>query len=519
MAGKRNNTEFQQETEERFAKYDALFEKILGELQTLNVRKEQKDDGVLTINANHKPYLKLHFPRFSGDDPTGWIYQAEQYFEFQNVATTDQVSLASFHLDGIALQWHRWYTKTRGPLTWAEFTTALLNRFGPTDYEDPSEALHRLKQVTTVAAYQEAFERLSNRLDGLPELFLMGCFIGGLKEEIRLEVKIKKPRTLSDAIGIARMVEEKLSLHEGLSLASQKPQLASDSTHPPSNPGLLGSAPTQRLSLPAPSPIRRLSNVEARERREKGLCYYCDDRYTPGHKCSKPQLFMISGVQEVDNVVHVTENADPVPHGLQAEISFLAVSGTILPQTLRLSGKIGDHTIVVLVDGGSTHNFISQALVDKLGLTVVNDVNFEVVVANEDKLVCAGRVRNLSIKFSGYTVTTDLFVLPVAAYPIVLGIQWLKTLGPVKIDFQDLTMGFRIGDSSHKLHGLKHSGLEELKPKRIAEIPTKKPYPVFCLADKASVRGGWIVMYLGYVRSPTRCMSPRSLHKPKKPTH
>ncbi|KAJ0919051.1 hypothetical protein HanRHA438_Chr05g0225021 [Helianthus annuus] len=118
MAGKRNNTEFQQETEERFAKYDALFEKILGELQTLNVRKEQKDDGVLTINANHKPYLKLHFPRFSGDDPTGWIYQAEQYFEFQNVATTDQVSLASFHLDGIALQWHRWYTKTRGPLTW-----------------------------------------------------------------------------------------------------------------------------------------------------------------------------------------------------------------------------------------------------------------------------------------------------------------------------------------------------------------------------------------------------------------
>ncbi|KAJ0855790.1 putative retrotransposon gag domain, aspartic peptidase domain superfamily [Helianthus annuus] len=426
----------------------------------------------------------------------------------------DQVNLASFHLDGIALQWYRWFTKTRGPLAWTEFTNALLNRFGPTDYDDPSEALHRLKQDTTVAAYQEAFERLSNRVDGLMESFLVGCFIGGLKDEVRLEVKLKKPRLLSEVIGVARMVEEKLTLHEGMNFTSQKPPLANDSTHPLSNSGLLGSAPTQRLSLPAPSPIRRLSNAEARERREKGLCYYCGDRYTPGHKCSKPQLFMISGVQEVDNVVHVTENVDPVPPGLQAEISFLAVSGTILPQTLRLSGKIGDHTMVVLVDGGSTHNFISQALVDKLGLTVVNDVNFEVVVANEDTLVCAGRVRNLSIKFSGYTVTTDLFVLPVAAYPIVLGIQWLKTLGPVKIDFQDLTIGFRIGDSSHKLYGLKRSGLAELESKRVAEVPTKKQYPVFCLADKAKVRG-WIVMGLGchlrrtswICRSPRRCMN------------
>ncbi|GKG00396.1 transposon ty3-G gag-pol polyprotein, partial [Tanacetum coccineum] len=143
------------------------------------------------------------------DDPTGWIYQAEQYIDFQKVALEDQVQLASFHLDGIALQWHRWHTKTRGPLTWEEFTKALLTRFGPTDYDAAAEALHRLKQVTTVAAYQESFERLSNQVDGLPESFLVGCFIGGLKEEIRLEVKLKNPRQLVDAIGVARVVEEK----------------------------------------------------------------------------------------------------------------------------------------------------------------------------------------------------------------------------------------------------------------------------------------------------------------------
>ncbi|KAF5761352.1 putative retrotransposon gag domain, aspartic peptidase domain superfamily [Helianthus annuus] len=494
MAGKRNFAEFQQDTEERFAKYDALFEKMLGELQTLNVRKEQKDDGVLTINSNHKPYLKLQFPRYGGDDPTGWIYQAEQYFDFQKVAPEDQVQLATFHLDGIALQWHRWYTKSKGPITWLEFTTALLSRFGPTDYDDPAESLHRLKQLTTVAVYVEAFERLSHRVDGLPEPFLVSCFIGGLKEEIRLEVKLKNPRRLVEAIGNARTVEEKLVVQgmivttpslEGIYGTSN----VNNSSSMQSGNGLLGAGPSPPLALPAPNPVRRLSAAEARSRREKGLCYYCDDRYTPGHKCSKPQLFMISEVHEVDNKVHVVENADLAQHDPQAEISFIAVSGTILPQTLRLSGRIKNKDVVVLVDGGSTHNFISQTLVDQLGLTIEKDVNFEVLVANEDTLVCAGRVRNLTIMFSGYTLTTDLFVLPIVAHPVVLGIQWLKTLGPVEFDFQDLTIGFRIANSSHKLHGLQRSGLNERQHDRTNGMRVRKPTPVFSLADKASSRG------------------------------
>lgn len=43
--------------------------------------------------------------------------------------------------------------KFRGPQNWNEFTNAVLLRFGPTDYEDPFEALTRLRQTSTVAAY------------------------------------------------------------------------------------------------------------------------------------------------------------------------------------------------------------------------------------------------------------------------------------------------------------------------------------------------------------------------------
>ena len=69
-------------------------------------------------------------------------------------------------------------------LTWDELTQAISLRFGPTEYEDPSKALTRLKQTSIVVVYQEAFKRLSHKVDGLPETFLIGCFITGLQDEI-----------------------------------------------------------------------------------------------------------------------------------------------------------------------------------------------------------------------------------------------------------------------------------------------------------------------------------------------
>ena len=139
--------------------------------------------------------------------------------------------MASFHLEGIALQWHRWLTKFKGPQTWTEFTTAILLRFGPTDYEDPSEALTRLKQTSLVIEYQEVFGKLSHQIDGLPETFLIGCLVAGLHDEIQLDVKIKQPCTLADAIGVSRLIEERNSLHPCTEHFSQ-PSLVSGMQQP-----------------------------------------------------------------------------------------------------------------------------------------------------------------------------------------------------------------------------------------------------------------------------------------------
>lgn len=107
------------------------------------------------------------------------------------MAPDQKAQIASFHLDGIALQWLQWLTKFWGSLIWEELSKAVLLHFGPTNCEDLLKVLTRLRQTTTVATYLEAFERLSHRVDSLQETFLIGCFIAGLRDDIHLDVKIK----------------------------------------------------------------------------------------------------------------------------------------------------------------------------------------------------------------------------------------------------------------------------------------------------------------------------------------
>ena len=170
-------------------------------------------------------------------------------------------------------------------------------RFGPTDYEDPSEALSRLKQTTTVSAYQEVFEGLSHKVDHLPENFLVGNFIAGLKDEVRLDVRVKQPKTLSEAISVAHLIEERNHLQRNRNSSFRPPEYVTQPrVQAQTVAALLGPSPSQRSNQSAggsQGTVRRITGQKARERREKGLCFYCDEKYVPGHRCTRPQMFKI----------------------------------------------------------------------------------------------------------------------------------------------------------------------------------------------------------------------------------
>ena len=72
------------------------------------------------------------------------------------------------------------------------------------------EALTHLKQTSSVIAYKGNFEILSNRLVGLSESHKLSYILSGMKDKIRLFVRMLVPKSLNEAFWLAKIQEEYL---------------------------------------------------------------------------------------------------------------------------------------------------------------------------------------------------------------------------------------------------------------------------------------------------------------------
>lgn len=167
------------------------------------------DDRPLDLGI-FKP--KSHeFPRFDGStDPCEWKFKANRFFNCNGTSDEHRLTIASFYLEGEALQWYWHYSNSRSLISWSDFLEALETRFGAVSSLESHGLLSKLKQVGSVAEYQRQFEILSNKVTGVSEEHLLGTFISGLKDELAFEVSSFMPRTLTQAMRLARLQESKI---------------------------------------------------------------------------------------------------------------------------------------------------------------------------------------------------------------------------------------------------------------------------------------------------------------------
>jgi hypothetical protein len=108
------------------------------------------------------------------------------------------------------------------------------------------------------------------------------------------------------------------------------------------------------------------------ERQLKCLCYNYDEKYFLGHKCKEQNIFMAISKDVVEDkieVSHATELPElaPItfpsdPSEVEPMIFLNALTGFSSPQTLKLIGYIKNRKVIVLIETGSTHNFIHRGI-------------------------------------------------------------------------------------------------------------------------------------------------------------
>jgi hypothetical protein len=376
-------------------------------------------------------YHKLDFTKFDGSsDPLPWLNRCEHYFRVHHTLEHKRVSYASFHLrEDVQLWFHRLELNGGAP-SWNCFVQLINTCFSPLG------ELTLLRRSGTVDEFCSKFMSLSYRGHTLTEPQQIQLFTTSLGEPLRTDVALQRPSSLDEAIMFARAYKQHSTTPTPPTPRSSQRTSAKSWTSASGGPqqSVVGS------SAPAPSKSttsRRLSSAEIADRRIKGLCFRCDEKYVPGHREECKHLFIIEVQIDDDDTPPPPANGDPT-------ISIHALTG-IQPRTsktMQMQVSVGTTVLTALLDSSSTHNFIDVATTEGACIVFQGGTSLRVTVANIDRLSSPGCCSNVAIDIGDEPFSITCYGLALGSFDMVLGVQWLESSGLVLWDFQRHTMAF-----------------------------------------------------------------------------
>ncbi|XP_026410370.1 uncharacterized protein LOC113305564 [Papaver somniferum] len=247
-------------------------------------------------------------------------------------------------------------------------------------------SFNKLSQKTTVEEYFDRYESLKALMKAhnpsSSEDYYTMSFISGLKEEIRKPVQMFKPSSETDAFYLARMQQASVDFQSKQFRPFSRPFQPSTTPYSSSTPSV----------------------KHMKVRRDNGLCYNYDEFYKKGHICKTPQLFMLIASEE---------------------------TGMVTPTTIRVPGCIQSHDTFVLIDTDSTRSFVDAKLAERLHLNVAPISPMLVTIANGDTTIS-----------KGFDFSSDLRILPLGGYDMVLGVDWMTQLGDIVFNLAELRDSF-----------------------------------------------------------------------------
>ena len=104
-----------------------------------------------------------------------------------------------------------------------------------------------------------------------------------------------------------------------------------------------------------------MTDSELQQKRERGICYQCDNKWSPGHRCRKKELNELVTCDEADEPeansdpeVKPDPELDVAKLNQVIEVSLNSVVGLTNPKTMKIRGTIGDQDVVALINTRAT---------------------------------------------------------------------------------------------------------------------------------------------------------------------
>lgn len=120
---------------------------------------------------------------------------------------------------------------------------------------------------------------------------------------------------------------------------------------------------------------------------------------------------------------------------------------------MKMLGCIEGHEVIVMVDPGATHNFISLETVKKLGVPVLPSKEYGVSLGTGDSVMGIGLCKSVVLELQGIVIIENFLPLELGNSDVILGIQWLEKLGTMTTNWKTQTLRFQFGADTVTLQG------------------------------------------------------------------
>lgn len=108
--------------------------------------------------------------------------------------------------------------------------------------------------------------------------------------------------------------------------------------------------------------MRRISSSQMNEKRKKGVYFYCDEKWGPGHVCKKPKVYLLQ-VDEFLRRIKCMMLSAMINAWKKYRFLFMYFLDRVSYNSMKLFGKIENFSVEILVDSNNTHNFLDLKVV------------------------------------------------------------------------------------------------------------------------------------------------------------
>lgn len=154
--------------------------------------------------------------------------------------------------------------------------------------------------------------------------------------------------------------------------------------------------------------------------------------------------------EDDDDLETETGKEDEMP---MLELYMNSIVGLSGNHTMKLKGKVKGEEVIILIDSGATHNFITTELIERLNIPIQASRVFEVSLGDGYKVRGRHICPTMVVEMQGVELQQSFHLFDMGDTDMVLGVEWLRSLGEVKMNWDELSMKFMIGKEERRIKG------------------------------------------------------------------